>query len=252
MSNTGPVSAGPPPFQVAEIVGRSFKFLFQNISTLIFLGAMPVIVIAGLTIVGELLHSDGGSAFWHLGANLILLYVLASFAVSWHRYVLLGEVSKRHVLELGFGAREARFFLYSLIPAAPGLLLGVLALALPPDKLTGPFVLLFALQIILLLRLAMLFPAISLEEDRGVGAAWQMLTGTSWRLFLAWLLATMPLALLSLPLVSVSAAIIGDVVLANQIVGSLLEMLAFPLVLTIVSFVYQSVSAPQPPPPSDT
>jgi len=127
-------------------------------------------------------------------------FFLTPVAIAVHRFVLLGEVTERYVLNPS-EPRFKQFFIwtviYQLMISAPSLLLAgpaenaaALALSLP----------LFIIVTIVALRLIILFPAIAVDAP---GTAWQNAVedtkGHAWRIFFIVVLVSIPMLAVLLP-----------------------------------------------------
>ncbi len=134
------------------------------------------------------------------------------FAVAWLRFVLFGRRDSAAPFQFRLGRREGKFILYILILIVPFVVvqfvgLGVImALALTtenPSALIGAsiFILLFSLaifvaMIVVYVRCLFVFPAIAVDADMGLRAAWGKSRGVAWRLFGGVFFAFAPFALL--------------------------------------------------------
>ena len=134
-----------------------------------------------------------------LGMQLCLLIAYVLFAVSWHRFALLGPAEEPRAVPAVQG-RHVRFLLttvgLSLLPAlivaVPLFLLTLLKIQ-SAIVLIGVGVLFFALFV----RWQLVFPAIALDRRTSFAESWQRTRGNGIRLFWLFLLAVLPPAVLS-------------------------------------------------------
>src|SRR5262249_4518564 len=136
-------------------------------------------------------------------ATIIQLPVLASIAVAWHKLVLRQErVSGAVYLRLDrtvFRYTVVLFILFVLTDGPIAIVNSLLAgdSADPITIGTSLRIILLALgiAIFVLPRLSLILPAIALGESLSLTAAWHLTRGSTWRLAMATLLCSLPLAL---------------------------------------------------------
>jgi len=134
-----------------------------------------------------------------VGMTLCLLIAYVLFAVSWHRFMLLGQGERPRLLP-GVLGRHMRFAGMSF---AVSLLVG-LAVAVPIALLTLlqvqsaiALLLVGAMAMALFVRWQLIFPAIALDRRLTLGQAWQHSRGQALKLFWGLLLSALPWALVS-------------------------------------------------------
>jgi hypothetical protein len=137
-------------------------------------------------------------------SSLMVAFVVNTFAwcpiaVAIHRRILSDESLRpaSYVQSLG-SARTFRFFGYSvLFMGIAALVWAIVWFAFGVDTLAGVSAIFVAMLVVtaLLIRLALVFPGIALDESAPLKAAWQLLHGSTWRLFWAALIIGMPLSI---------------------------------------------------------
>jgi hypothetical protein len=202
----------PPVFGTAVIAwGDAFRAM----------GAMPAVT--GIAFVLVLVTSLASFAIipnpyalvgspWlpvvSIASSIVQAVLLAPLAIAVHRFVLLGETTNRYPLEPG-SSRYLRFVgfailvkilwlipstIQALIPGATGnaaaaAALGIVALVL------------FVTVIIIVVRRAILFPAIAIDAP---GATWNNAgldtKGSSWRVAFIFVLTALPILVVAMPL----------------------------------------------------
>ena len=185
---------------------------------------------------------DGGAAvLLQVGRELLLPVLSAVLVMAVHRAVLLHETADGSPFSVphGFG----RFVLWSLLLTALSLPMSLI----PRDAdmpvswgvvgLAGVVV-----SVVLSVRLALLFPAISVgkigaKAGAEAGAAWADARGHGWLIFRAFLLASLPLLVMLLVLGGFAAARDADVRAAVpwQPVWAMLGSLLLDVVLAVVA-----------------
>lgn len=248
-------------------IGAALRFTFGDRSRLLHV-LEPRLIVTGLTLVaGEILGMlPGPSLVLVLAATwVVVLLAFASFAVAWHRSILLG--AQRVALDgLRIGKREWRFLGYSLLlPLLVGLPLGIAAslatvVVLAAGRLAGlaglaldllePAVRLAALVIgaVCAARLALILPAIAVDEPgASLRRAWERGRGNALRLAAGSLLCLapfVPVAFLYLALVERIAADSLALQLVLALALMVLEFLEFAVAVAFLSLAYDQLRAP--------
>jgi hypothetical protein len=186
------------------------------------IGAMPVV--AGIAFVLVLVTSFAGLAIipdpyalvrspWlpvvSLGSSIVQAVLLAPLAVAVHRFVLLGEITNRYPLDPG-SSRYLRFVGFAILVKILWLIPSTIqTLILGPAKDNpalaaglGILVLvLFITVVIIVVRRAILFPAIAIDAP---GATWSNARldtkGSSWRVAFIFVLTALPIMVIGGPL----------------------------------------------------
>lgn len=198
---------------VGRTVNEAYVFVFRNLKPFFTLATIPIILTIILFLV--VLARHGGSIpediglikldVWHYLGSLANQFIWSVFAVSWHRYYLLGRRDTVGPIQFHVGRRELRFFFYDLIFIVPLIAVttylitvsmviessGNVNLGLLFSSLAVMFIILF-----LWARCLLIFPAVAVEDDKGLTIAWTQRRGTTWRLTAAFLVASIPLIIL--------------------------------------------------------
>lgn len=207
-----------------DIFGHSVRQVFGNLSAAIRLSALLYLVQFGVTIwytssmpdvAFEAMNPEAMANIpW--GTMLIFFIVLLItslwIAVAWHRFVLLSE-EPGSIIPAFRGDRMLAYFGYSLliclimIPVV--LILGfVTSLIVAPLLMSGgPS--LFGLIVVGLLvyipiivisyRLSVVLPAAALEENLGIGGAWERTRGTTGTILVLAIISAIAYYIISLP-----------------------------------------------------
>lgn len=212
MSLQGP-SGGAQPLPIVEILGESWRLVLGQPGAWLRALLLPLAIELAVTYGFVSLYGPS-LARWamttpeqvdplimlrFLGMQLCLLIAYVLFAVSWHRYALLGQSEDPRVVPAVQG-RHVRFLmttiglslLISLIVAVPLFLLTALRIQ-SAIVLVGIVVVFVALFV----RWQMIFPAIAIDRRMTFGQAWQTTRGNGIRLFWLFFLAVLPPAVLS-------------------------------------------------------
>ena len=207
--------AAPGPGQgslpVLGLVVEAWRLAFERIGDFAFLAAAPALALCGLSALGTIVTGDQPSALWLLGEQLMSAFIWGSLGVSWSRFVLLGERNKAAWGELPFGAREARFFLYTLAARAPGVALVLLMSRGEPERFATVVFLCALAQVLIMVMFPLVFPATAVDRDGGFLAAWRLVRSSALRLFAASILAALPLLALVIMLVPIAGLGAGTV-----------------------------------------
>jgi hypothetical protein len=216
--------AAPPKLPFWRTLGQSYAVWFKDLPELIriaWLWILVMVPIVGLfmwwqtPIMLELIQNarlnrpdpnPGMTVLMQAINSIILLPVLSSIAVAWHRLLLRNERVSGPYLRLdsvviGYAVL---FFLIALLFSVPQYLGQIyLALTQPPGaievspaaigvQLVGSMLTLIAL--FFGCRLFMVLPAKALERDISFGTAWAATRKNSWRLFWGYMLSLLPFA----------------------------------------------------------
>ena len=136
-----------------------------------------------------------GMALLSAGVSVVAAWVQAPVAVSVHRYVLLAEVQDR--VAVPATSRDRRFALWliavGLLAESPRLLQVVLV-GHPWLSFAVSVPLLITIAI-LSLRLALLFPAVALDEVDALSRGWHLSRGHTWRILWTGSVVCLPIAI---------------------------------------------------------
>ncbi len=247
--------------------GAALRFTFADRARL-FHVLEPRVIAAGLVLVlGDLLGTLRVDLLLVLAATwFAVLIAFASFAVAWHRAILLGPgEAARDGLRIG--RRDWRFLGYSIaIPLLVGVPLGMAAslatfAIVIVAKLGGlsalsPALVGLAMRLAaalggaaIMARLALVLPAIAVDEPgASLSRAWKLGRGNAWRLAAGWLLclaAFAPVVFLYLLLATGVAAESLSLQLVLGLGLMALEFLEFAVAVAFLSLAYRQLRAPE-------
>ena len=218
------VPAAPAKLPFWRTLGESYAIWFKDLPELIRIAWLWILIM--VPIVGlfmwwqtpamlELIQNaradrldpnPGMTALMQAINSIILLPVLSSIAVAWHRLLLRNEHVSGPYLRLdsvviGYAVL---FFLIALLFSVPQYLSQIyLALTQPPGAIEigpGAIAVQFVGSILTLIamffgcRLFMVLPAKALGHDISFGTAWAATRKNSWRLFWGYMLSLLPFA----------------------------------------------------------
>ena len=230
-----------------ETVGEAFRLTFRNFRTMLGFALAPMVLAVLLPAVMRLdLQSDASSVqlIIHAFARLFLLSV---FAVAWHRYLLLGRRDTSVPIQFWPGARDVKYF-------------GLLILFLLPQEIVLVAMQaqdLFLVLVLLLITLfiaapfALAFPAMAVDNYRGLLAARRTLRGATLQLVGAILLSFVAITVLMFLL----GGVLGSVILATFGPGAMvsffnaLTFLTVGIPVAVITVAYRKLN---PPPPGPT
>ncbi len=225
------------------------------------LRAMPNLAIAGLMIL--IAASAASVLIVHpivpaeslLGREvmgLVTNFLLTPFLIAVHRFIILGEIAPRYVIE----PRDPRFQLFFCwsaalyVASAIGDALAELTITNPGGRATVGFVIAIAMLVVSL-RMTVLFPAIAVDA---LGAtwrgAWQDTRGHALYLFGLVLATILPVVLVTGMLLRFkTASSSGFVTFVTLVVGSAGMVVALTLLVAIASRFFLTVGdrVNQPP-----
>jgi hypothetical protein len=208
MSTTAP--SVPQPLPLWPAVRASYGIVIQNFGQLIRMSWLWLLILLPVTAALRWLsleiepwEAEPAGSLLDALANLIQLPALASIAVAWHRLVLRHErVQDGLYLRLDRTVLRYTVYLFILFVLTDGPITIVTSLLAgdSADPITigiafGIILLALAIAIFVLPRLSLVLPAIALGENLALAAAWQLTRGNTWRLAMATLLCSLPLAL---------------------------------------------------------
>lgn len=239
----------PPPLPVNDLVRRTYRDLWANRAGLVRIG-LPWLL---LPLVLDVLASASGDLGTIVGiaASFVALVGFSAIALSFHRFILLGEPLAGPMAPLTL--RVIRYLLtgvlVSILAAIPGaLLIGVTGLLglqgegnLVGIAVTGVAL---ALAFVVFARLQVAFPAIAVG-DRAIGlqGSWALTRGNGMRLLSGMLLSILPV----LAVFVIAQLVIGTAVaMGAERLGNFLALVVgvaggwvqAPLVATFLSYAY--------------
>jgi hypothetical protein len=256
-----------------RLARHAYLELIGNGRSLVQIGGLWLLLGWALALLAR-----GGAFLFTAAADLTVTLGAAAVAVAWHRHLLLGEPFARRVAPLD--ARVARYlfltvilaFLIGTTPAlvlllvgGPALLGGAEAGAAPGGAGLGlllvPIVAVACLWVAL--RVQLIFPATAIADQAMTPArSWALTRGNGGRLFLGFVLVTLPVtaAMVALSLVlGWLADATGSLVLSalSDLAAVANPLLQAPLIAAFLSYAYtwfrqhegQGGTVPVPRPP---
>jgi hypothetical protein len=219
----------------------------------------PRLIAAGLVLVlGDILGTLRLGLLLALAATWVaVLLAFTSFAVAWHRALLLGPEATA-ADRLRIGPREWRFVGYSLaIPLLVGVPVGIVAslgsfiagAALAP-AVVGPAIDAAAVLAgtVIAMRLALVLPAVAIDEPgASLVQAWQRSRGNAWRLAAGWLLCLAVFAPAVFLYVLLATSVAAGSLALELLLGLgllALEFLEFAVAVAFLSLAYQQLRTP--------
>jgi hypothetical protein len=224
------------------------------------IGAMPVVAGIGFALLVAMALVE----FW-IGADPYSLWgsrwlgivgavsgiveggLLAPLAIAVHRYVLLGEVTRRYPLDPS-SPRYWRFLGYAILLNAiwfiPGIVQGLTPdIAAAPMWLNSVVVVLFIAIIVVAVRRAILFPAIAVDAP---GASWSNARrdtqGSSWGVAFILFCTLLPVVILLVPLVLLKPQLGGGHRLAYTVVSAVPQFLILCVLAAAASHIYRALA----------
>ena len=262
---------------VWRTAGEAYAFIFRNPGVFVSLAAIPLALSLPLgfamLLVQPITPDDyqtylTESAFfgwWDL-VNIIHQLIWAIFAVSWHRFVLLGRKDSTGPVQFLLRRRELRFFLYTLIFLLPFYIVSVLSRSVfgrvfrepSMETFQSSFDVLMILggvmvvAFIIMICCTLIFPAIAVDSDRGFGTAWRQLRGSTWRLIWALVIVVAPFLPVSGAIAQVTVPMLMDAASGADVswtafilllaVNSLLGFLLAAVAVTVLSLAYRHLT----------
>ena len=196
-------------------IGLAYATVFRNFAGLLLISALPLIMIAAITVLPGLMlpaewcdsGSDGKIRVAPLlvsgAVSLLYLPFASMIAVAWHNFVLRGTpLMLRFDL---FRDRELRGYLllgaaFELVGQAVTLAFTLLIDQTVSQGSSSLWIsalftwILFAASVFITVRLSPLFPAVAVGSGVTVAQTWRATRGNFWRLFWGGVLATGPMA----------------------------------------------------------
>ena len=224
---TAIAEALPAKLPLWRTIGQSYAIWFKNLPELVRIAWIWILVMApivGLFMwwqapamielmqnarAGKLDPNPGMTTLMQAINSIILLPMLSSIAVAWHRLLLRDEhVSGPYLrfdsVVIGYAVL---FFLVALLFSVPQYLSQIYAALTQPPGATeispGALAVTFVGSILTLIamffacRLFVVLPAKALGRDISFGTAWAGTRKNSWRLFWGYMLSLLPLAVIA-------------------------------------------------------
>lgn len=241
-------AATPHKVAIGAIVRFAYRSVFGRLELIPELGWIMLLALLAVSIVPDLLLPASHTASDELRLDpqdyakaAVALLALSAFAVRWHQSILLGDPRRQPTAVFFRG--WARFLIYGcILYAVLGVLVAATALGLARmdgDTVAQALILLLAVVLawtILLAtaRCALLFPAAAVGRPLGVGEAWRLMRGNSWRLIGASILSALPL--------KAATFILTAIVVTLAVPGGTDGLIAPPIGFIILMGVIEAVS----------
>lgn len=197
---------------------EAYTGAWKHLGEMLRLIWLPGVLYLLLNMIGTSLPVEGNELLL-LFIQLATFVLLAVMSVAWYRFILIGETPVG-AFRINLGSREMRYLIVSallMLLAVPSILF-----AGPPDfppaaavtralgamGAAGSLVQFFGLMfsfvcIYFLIRLFLLLPAASIDEPLDVRLVLERTRGNFWRIFALCILATLPLLLAYMLVLSV-------------------------------------------------
>jgi hypothetical protein len=214
-------AAPPQKVAIGAIVRFAYRNVFGRIGVISELGWIMLLILLAASILPALLlpgttRSDplrlDPSDYAQEGVTLL---ALSAFAVRWHQLILLGD--PRRLPRALFFRAWLRFLIYGcVLYAVLGAILVVTLLSMEPliASMTAKALVALAaltlcwLTLLVAARSALLFPAAACGKPLGLGSAWRLMGGNSWRLVWASILTAAPLKAATFAVITILVAAI--------------------------------------------
>ena len=266
--------------QIGQAAIAGFKVIFGQFSSAIRIAWLPLVVLVGvstlnilligiaaitaardskvfemeagpersamlMSIVGDLVVDYG----WLVVAGgIVALAAMLMLTTNWLRHLLRGDELGDRIVLVRFGKREWKTFLAGFLLWAVMTVYSVLPLAvrLTSDNVaffTVVWLVTFVLGIVMyfvLLRLALVFPMIALDEGIGWRTAWRMSRGNTWRLFWSFFLAYMLISVLAMVVQLPFIMMVGVASVASPdgfLFAAAIQMVAYGVIFVVMLMV---------------
>ncbi|PKQ06026.1 MAG: hypothetical protein CVT72_07805 [Alphaproteobacteria bacterium HGW-Alphaproteobacteria-11] len=185
--------------------------------------------------------------------NIVALFLWPIIAVTWHRFVLIGDAPSGS-FHLHFGRREARFLMVSFflfLLLLPGLLLAMAGATIAqeqPQSTTGSLLgfigmLLILVSVYFFVRLSLLLPAAAVDDPVDARLVLERTRGNFWRMVAVFALIVLPIALCVILLASLMQAMPALAILGAAAFA--LVSIFFAIVnVAVLSVVYRELVGP--------
>ncbi len=240
MSN-GPPPTRPQELRAFELVAEGAGMTFRDFRVVAGLGALPALmsVLWALVLgIGEVGPLHVSTIAYSLGE----LFLFSTFAVAWHRYILLRRRDTRASLQFWPSTRDFLYFVrLSLFLVPPQAVVVALAASRTPEESLGllPLYLVAELGAMIGAGLFSLgFPAMAIDRFHGFAAARQALRGATPPLIGALAIVTVAATILTQALV-VPLAAGGVSTLLGAVLHTLITLGYVAVVVAIVSIAYR-------------
>ena len=274
MSQQGPPQEAIQKLPVFQTVVTASAEVFSNLPSLAKAAALPFAISLGISFLA---WGSSGSPGTDMLLGLLGLIPYTYFGVAWHRYVLLGAERATPSTLPPLAPRHGRFLFFAgllfLIYALPNIAINQAAQPLlevegqPDPELAAevfakvlPFFAILIVAFVLTLRFSVVFPAVAVDENYGLGDSWRHTRGQTLRLFLGLVLLVLPLAItIAIVVSALTAATAGGSNLPAILASVALNYLGTGLTLAFISTAFREctgwvpdeAASPSSPTPMD-
>ena len=237
-------------------VTTGYRDALNAAATLRVLAVYAVLIVVLINAVGFMLpRQETGdvalSTILGLVVSAVQNFFLTPIMIAVHRFILLDEVMPRYVLEPQRPVFRAFFGWLMALSALTLLTSALTSIAeLPAVTLAALFLAGTIFMIVVTTHLAILFPAIAVEAPGAGGAhalanAWADSRGHTWRIFLIFLLASLPVVAVTFLIfvaIGFDAQNIGPSLVIAVLVSSIVQAFFFFLFIAIASRLFQALA----------
>jgi hypothetical protein len=224
------------------------------------IGAMPVVAGIGLALlvatalVGFWIHADTYSLWgtrWlgiaAIATEIVQAILLAPLAIAVHRYVLLGEVTNRYQLDPS-SPRYRRFVGFAIVLNVIWTIPNIIQASVPdiadaPMMFNIAVTVLFIIAVVVVVRRAILFPAIAIDAP---GASWSNARrdteGSAWDVVFVFICTALPALALIVPLFFLKPELGGGHRLAYTLASAVLQFVDLCVLAAMASHIYRTLA----------
>lgn len=183
-----------------------------------------------------------------LAANAVQNFFLTPIIIAVHRYVILGETTTSYVLKPRSRAFQAFFIWLTTLSAMPMLATALFAPSgVQSYALKSTWIVITVTLMVVSLRLSILFPAIAIGAPGATAVnAWYDSKKSTFRIFLIFVLAVLPIALGAIAIVLTTGAALGQAEapasMLTEFGTSLVQALTLILFVAIASRLYEALA----------
>ena len=232
----------PPRLGVYKTVGEAFRLTFRNFRTMLGLALAPMALAVLLPAVLRIDFETESSSWLYIINAIGQLFLLTSFSVAWHRYLLLGTRDTNVAVQFWPGMRDLRYFGIAVLFLLPQ---EIILIAVHIEDLVLPLVLTL-ITLCVAAPFSLAFPAIAVDNYQGLLAARRALRGATLQLVGAFLLSYVAVVIVLFLL----GGVIGSLVIVSFGPGAMmpffsaLTFLTAGLPVAVLTVAYRKLTAP--------
>ncbi len=270
MTHPEPPQQDARSLPIGKTAAAAYRAVFGQLPALARAAFVPYLISLVLWALDQL---AAGTPFLPHLLSLFEVVPATLFAVVWHRQILLGPGAGAPALRPSWKTRHWLFLAYSLavtafgyvvvmlIQPVAGRAIGLFFGFLHADQgaamaLSGlvTFLVLFPLMFYFGVRFSFIFPAVAVDERYAPRHAWRHTKGHVLRLMATFVLAALPLVLLSMLVVAVGAGLVGKTPRAVGLwaVWTALSYLMIGLTVSVLSIAFRTCTGWVPRQPRPT